>query len=53
MYGELNFNPSLFIAQMEIIFPFAVGVLIALFIWGVCNERFEKKKRGKKHENCI
>ena len=53
MYGELNFNPTLFIAQMKAILPLFVGVIIALFLWVMLNEHLDKKKESEKHESHI
>ena len=51
MYGELNFNPTLFVAQMKYIIPFAIGCLIALLIWVSYHEHHEKKVN--KYENRV
>lgn len=54
MYGELNFNPVLFVSQMKyVVLPLVVGTLITLFAWGTYMDYKEKKfNKEKETETC-
>ena len=50
MYGELNFNPILFVAQMKyIVLPLTILILTTLFVYGTYSD-YKQRKNNKETE---
>lgn len=41
---ETYSNPLLFVAQMKVLLPIAILILVALFLWATYEEKKQKKK---------